>query len=161
MKPRVKYDGKIDSLIIDAGKSVKIEVSSSVEDCLVGDFGCSERKDVVGVELLGAAKLLGQFSAGTGWGLAVSDPKESASAMSPLKAEYSADTDILTVSAGRTVELSQQIAAGFFAYLGYAREGRSKNYSVVGFELHNASECLAPWFKLNRALLSGPDSQSD
>ena len=161
MKPRVKYDGKVDSLTIDAGKSISIEVSSSVEDCLVGDFGSDEGRDVVGIELLGAAKLLRQFCSSGNWGGEVFDSKKAATAMAPLKPEYSADADILTVSAGRAVEQSHEVGTGFVAHLGYAREGLSDKYSVVGFELHNASECLAPWFKLNRAPLSGADGQAD
>lgn len=74
--------------------------------------------------------------------------------MAPLRADYDKSADILTISTGRAAERSLEVGTGFVAHLGYANKAYIKKYSVAGFELHNASECLAPYFKLNRAPLT-------
>ena len=115
---------------------------------VVGDFSSENGTDVVGIELLAAAKLLAQFCA-----VNESDALDSwkaASNMAPLRADFDKSADILTISTGRTAERSLEVGTGFVAHLGYANKAYIKKYSVVGFELHNASECLAPYFKLNR-----------
>ena len=81
--------------------------------------------------------------------------------MAPLKAEYNRAEDILTISAGLTVYQSFYGGHGFIAHLGYQNDPYIRKYSVVGFELHNASECLAPYFKLNRAPLSAAGGDCD
>ena len=152
MRPAIKYDARVDSLTIDARDGVRIAMSSCVEDCLVGDFSSENGTDVVGIELLAAAKLLAQFCA-----VNESDALDSwkaASDMAPLRADFDKSADILTISTGRTAERSLEVGTGFVAHLGYANKAYIKKYSVVGFELHNASECLAPYFKLNRAPLT-------
>ncbi len=72
------------------------------------------------------------------------DSLKAASDMAPLRADYDKSADILTISTGRAAERSHDVGTGFVAHLGYANKAYIKKYSVVGFELHNASECLAP-----------------
>ncbi len=57
----VKYDAEVDALTIRTGHV--IQTSSSIEDdeILIVDFGKEDGFDVVGFELLGAAKLLAPF----------------------------------------------------------------------------------------------------
>ena len=153
MRPAVKYDVMVDSLTIDARDDIRIAVSSCVEDCLVGDFGTENDTDVVGIELLAAGKLLAQFCA-VSESDALNNSRKAASDMAPLRADYDKSADILTISTGRIIELSFQVETGFIAHLGYANKTYANKYSVVGFELHNASECLAPHFKLNRVPLT-------
>lgn len=159
MRPVVKYDARVDSLTIDAGDDIHIAVSSCVEDCLVGDFGSESRTDVVGIELLAARKLLAQFCA-----VNESEARKSrsaASAMAPLKADYNGVDDILTISAGPAAERLFKVSDGFVAHLGFSNKAYIDKYSVVGFELHDASERLAPWFRLNRAPLSAAGGDGD
>ena len=125
----------------------------------MGDFSVESGGGVAGIELLAAGKLLSQYCAGTA--IDTDKSSKSASEMAPLKVEYDKGQDILTVSTGRSIELSSEVVQGFIAHLGYATKNRSKKYSVVGFELHNASVCLNPWFKLNRAPLATSGDDSD
>ena len=159
MKPTVRYDAKADSLTIDSGEDVRIAVSSSVEDCLVGDFGGDSETDVVGIELLAAGKLLAQYCAATE--VDANNSMQVASAMAPLKVEYDKGRDVLTVSTGRSVELLSVVGPGLIAHLGFEKKSSFKKYSVVGFVLHDASEFLSPWFELNRTPLAASGRDSD
>ena len=45
--------------------------------------------------------------------------------------------------------------------MGFEDRSNREAYDLVGFELHNASEYLAPYFKLNRSPLATAEEQSD
>ena len=61
MTLQVRYDAEVDILTVWTGH--KIATSSTVEDSesLIVDFGAEDGFDVVGFELLGAAKLLAPY----------------------------------------------------------------------------------------------------
>ncbi len=63
MTLQVRYDPEVDILTVWNGQ--QIATSSTVEDSesLIVDFGAEDGSDVVGFELLGAAKLLAPFFA--------------------------------------------------------------------------------------------------
>ena len=68
MPLKVRYDPEVDILTIWTGR--QIATSSTVEESesLIVDFGNEDGFDVVGIELLGAAKLLAPFFEITGAG---------------------------------------------------------------------------------------------
>jgi uncharacterized protein YuzE len=66
MTLQVRYDAEVDILTVWTGQ--QIATSSTVEDSesLIVDFGAEDGLDVVGFELLGAAKLLAPYFSAIG-----------------------------------------------------------------------------------------------
>ena len=154
---QVNYDKEVDALVLYTGSS--IVTSSSVEDCLIADFGSEDGFDVVGIEFLAFGKLMAPLCQSADSD--VLKARENVSIMAPLKADYDRDGDILIVKSGRPVEFPYEVESGLTVLMGYENSLHTDRYSVVGFELHNASECLAPYFKLNRLPLAASDEDSD
>ena len=157
MDLRVRYDEEVDILTVDTG--LEIAVSSGVDFGLIADFGSEEGCDVVGIELMSARKLIAPFCAVNSAGLLSSQDAETS--IKTLKTNYDVKSDILSVRSTRKAEFSLEVCDGLLVFMGYEDEAYKDRYDMVGFELHNASECLAPWFKLNRNPLSSADSQSN
>ena len=161
MKAKVRYDKEVDIMTIDTAPDIRVAVSSSAEDGLVADYGSEEAFDLVGIEFWAAGKHLAQFCA-----LTESDVREAQRGASRfhVKAAYDLEADILTVKSRYEVAETVEAGGGIVAYFGYwdsSCEPCEKCYDFVGFELHNASECLAPYFKLNRAPLSAAGGDCD
>ena len=153
MKATVRYDKEADIMAIDTAPDIRIAVSSDVEEGLVADYGSRERHDLVGIEFWSAGKHLAQFCA-----LNEADVREAQKEVSRfhVNAAYDAEADILVVKGRYRVAKKVDAGSGIIGYFGYwdsSCEPCEECYDFVGFELHNASECLAPWFKLNRAPL--------
>ena len=155
MKLKVGYDKEVDVLTIGAG--LNIATSASVDFGLIADYGNEEGRDVVGIELLSAGKLIAPFCA-----LNPADRiklQEIAASIKSLKTNYDEETDILTIKTSRDVEFSFSVGENLIAYMGYENAAYQENYDVVGIELRNASKLLSPWFSLNRPeALVGADS---
>ena len=150
MKLKVRYDEEVDILTVDTG--LKIATSSSVDFGLIADYGSEKGYDVVGIELMSARKLIAPFcTVNSKDFLAL---QEVASKIKTLKAEYDVEADILRISTTREVEFPYKVGDGLIAFMGFEDARYQDSYDVVGIELHNASECLAPYFKLNRAPLT-------
>ena len=157
MKLKVRYDQEVDILTISTG--LKIATSSSVEFGLIADYGSEDGYDVVGIELMSAGKLIAPFCA--------INPVDSfrlqeiAAKIKSLKTNYDKDADILTINTNRGVEFSFAVGDVLIAYMGYDDSLYTDCYDVVGVELRNASECLSPWFKLNRAPMTAAGGGAD
>ena len=144
----VRYDKEVDIMVIDTKPKISIADSSSVDFGLVADFGSEAGYDVVGIELHSAGKLLAPFCASTS---ADAFRAQKAAAKFSIKYEYDQETDILSIKTGYDPVSSSDCGGGLIAHFGYwDPSGAADSYDVVGIELHNASECLSPWFKLNR-----------
>ncbi len=161
MKAIVRYDQEVDIMVIDTEPDIRIAVSSSVVDGLVADYGSEDDFDVVGIEFWAAGKHLAPFCAPSE--VKAVEAREAASEFY-MKADYDKEADILTVKGKYEIAESRDAGSGIVTYFGYwdsACQPCQECYDLVGFELHNASECLAPWFRLNRAPLEaacgGPD----
>ena len=155
----VRYDQDADIMTIDTGPKVSIAVSSSVDFALVADFGSESGYDVVGIELHSVGKLLAPFCALTS---ADAIRAEQAAAKFSIKYGYDHETDILSIKTGYDLVAASDCGGGLIAHFGYWDPAcAADSYDVVGVEIRNASECLSPWFKLNRAPLPmagrGPD----
>jgi uncharacterized protein YuzE len=148
-KLTVRYDNLVDSMTIDAAPDIRIATSSSVDHCLIADYGSEDGYDVIGIELLAVGKLLAPFCASNK--IDALKAQKVAATMAPLQADYDKEADTLTIQSGRDVEFKSDVGEGLIAYLGYEDYVYHDRYDVVGIELHNASQCLAPWFRLNRA----------
>ncbi len=154
MKATVRYDRKVDIMAIDTAPDIRAAVSSSAEDGLVADYGSEGGFDLVGIEFWAAGKHLAQFCA--------SNEAEAVAAQGEasrfqVSAAYDKKADILTVKSRYEVAETVEAGGGIVAYFGYwdsSCEPCKQCYDFVGFELHNASECLAPYFKLNRVPLT-------
>ena len=147
----VRYDKEADIMVIDTKPEISIAVSSSIDFGLVADFGSEAGCDVVGIELHSAGKLLVPFCALTGDDALRA---QKAAAKFSIKYGYDQETDILSIKTGYNPVSASDCGGGLIAHFGYwDPSGAADSYDVVGVELHNASECLLPWFKLNRAPL--------
>ena len=161
MKATVKYDKEVDILSLDTAPDIRVGVSSSVEDGLVADYKSEDGFDVVGIEFWAAAKHLAPFCAITEAD-AMQAQKEAAKFHS--RAHYDKDADVLAVTSRFEISDKVDAGSGIIAYFGYwntSCKPCNECYDLVGFELHNASECLAPYFKLNRAPLAAIGGSSD
>lgn len=145
---RVEYDSEVDILTFDTG--LQTAISSSIDFGLIADYGSEEGYDVVGIELMSAGELIAPFCASDLAGSHKS--REAASKIKSLKIAYDKEADILTINTTRDIEFSFDAGDGLIAYMGYENNAYRDAYDVVGIELHNASELLAPWFRLNRHL---------
>ena len=154
---QVRYDKEVDALVLYSGS--RIVTSSSVEDCLIADYGSEDGFDVVGIEFLAFSKLVAHLCDPRGY--SYREAEKYASTLAPLKADYDREKDVLTVKSGHPVEFPYKVESSLIVHMGYEDSLYTERYSVVGFELHNASECLAPYFKLNRAPLAATGSSSD
>ena len=149
----VRYDKEVDIMVIDTAPNIRIADSSSVDFGLVADFGSEDGYDVVGVELHSAGKLLAPFCALTG-----DDALRAQMAVAKFSIKYGYDkeTDVLSIKTGYDPVSSSDCGGGLIAHFGYWDPAcAADSYDVVEVELRNASECLAPYFKLNRAPLPG------
>lgn len=154
----VRYDEEVDIITVDTAPDIRIGVSSSVVDGLIADYKSEATRELVGIEFWAAHKHLAPFCAST--------EKEAAEARRAaqafvVKTDYDREKDILTVSTSHEVSKKVDSGAGIIAYFGYwdsSCEPCEKCSDLVGFELHNASECLAPYFRLNRDPLDADDS---
>ena len=154
----VRYDTEVDIMTIRVAPGVPIAVSSSLDFGLIADFGSEDGFDVVGVELPSAGKLLAPFCA--------SNEKDAVKAeiiasRFSIKYRYDKTSDVLAVQTGYPSVSVSDVGGGLVAHFGYFDPAYEDAYDVVGIELHNASECLAPWFKLNRAPLAVSGGDSD
>ena len=157
----VRYDEEVDIMTIDTAPDVRIGVSSSVEDGLIADYRSEVARELVGIEFWAARKHLAPFCALTE--REASEARRAAHAFA-VKTDYDREKDILTVRTGHVVSKKVDSGAGIIAYFGYwdsSCEPCEKCSDLVGFELHNASEYLAPYFKLNRSPLATAEEQSD
>ena len=145
---RVRYDSEVDILALGIGR--KTATSSSIDFGLIADYGNEEGHDVVGIELMSAGKLIAPFCALELAGFR--ELQEVASNVKSLKTAYDEEADILTINTTRDIEFLFDVGGGLIAYMGYENNACRDAYDVVGLELHNASELLAPWFRLNRRL---------
>ena len=147
----VRYDKEADIMVIDTKPKISIADSSSVDFGLVADYGSEDGYDVVGIELHSVGKLLTPFCAST---VADAFRAQKAAAKFSIKYEYDQKMDILSIKTGYDPVSASDCGGGLIAHFGYCDpSGVADSYDVVGVELHNASECLSPWFKLNRAPL--------
>ena len=158
MSLTVRYDGEVDIMTIRLAPIAHIAVSSSIDFGLIADFGSEDGFDVVGVELPSAGKLLAPFCASN-----EKDAVKAESIASKFSIKYCYDkvSDILTVQTGYPSVSKSEVGSGLVAHFGYYDPACEDTYDMVGFELHNASECLAPWFKLNRASLATGGGDGD
>ena len=151
MRATVRYDEEVDIMTIDTAPDIRIAVSSSAEDGLVADYATEGGFDVVGSEFWAAGKHPAPFCASTE--TADAEARKSA-AISHVKNDYDRESDTLTVTSRYEVADTADVGSGVIANFGYwatlARPCKDC-YDFVGFELYNASVCLAPYFKLNRA----------
>lgn len=155
----VRYDQEVDIMAINIEPQIKIAVSSSVDFGLVADFGSEDGYDVVGVELHSAGKLLAPFCALTN---ADAIQAQKAVAKFSIKYGYDQETDILSIKTGYDPVSSSDCGGGLIAHFGYWDPAcAADSYDVVGIELRRASECLAPYFKLNRASLPAVGGDAD
>ncbi len=153
MKATVRYDKEVDIMAIDTAPDIRIAVSSSVEDGLVADYGSEDGFDVVGIEFWAAGKHLAPFCA-----LSEAEAVEARKAASKfsVKADYDKEFDTLKVTSRYEVAECSDVGGGITVFFGYWDDSCNpckECCDMVGFELHNASECLAPYFQLNRAPL--------
>ena len=149
----VRYDQEADIMTIDTAPNIRIAVSSSVDFGLVADFGSEDGYDVVGVEIHSVGKLLAPFCALTN---ADAIRAQKAVAKFSIKYGYDKEADVLSIKTGYDPVSSSDCGGGLIAHFGYWDPTcAADSYDVVGIELRNASECLGPWFILNRSPLPG------
>lgn len=155
----VRYDREVDIMTIDTAPDIRIKVSSSPEDGLVVDYGSEDRRDVVGIEIHAVRESLGPFCA-LSRDEAV-QAQEKSNSTPGVRFSYDKEMDILVIKSNHKTVSRSDVGGGLIAHFGYWDPSYEKSYTVVGIELHNASECLAPYFKLNRAPLTVSDGGSD
>ena len=158
MKLAIRYDKEADIMTIDTANGIQIADSSSVEFGLVADFGSEDGMDVVGIEIHAVSQHLAPFCALTE---AEAVKAQKAVTKFNIKYGYDKEADILTIHTQRDIVSSSNVGGGLVAYFGYDDVRYEDTYDVVGVALHNASECLAPHFKLNRAPLAVAGGGSD
>ena len=157
MDLRVGYDEEVDILRLYTG--VNIAVSSSIDFGLVADYGSEDGYDVVGIELMSAKNLIAPLCAGSSKDLL--GLREIESKGSSWTSEYDPEADVLRIGTAREVEFPYRVSDALIAHMGFEDRSNREAYDLVGFELHNASEYLAPYFKLNRSPLATAEEQSD
>ena len=151
----------MDIINLYTAPEIRIGVSSSVEDGLVADYASERSHELVGIEFWAAGKHLAPFCVTNEADVAKAEMEAS---KFPSKASYDRELDVLTFASKYEVAAKISAGGGIVAYFGYCDascEPCEDCYDLVGFELHNASECLAPWFELNRGPFSAADRQSD
>jgi uncharacterized protein YuzE len=155
----VRYDREVDIMTIDTAPDIRIAVSSSAEDGLVVDYGSEGGYDVVGIEIHAAKESLAPFCA-----LSETEAiraQEKADSTPGVKFSYDKKADVLIIKSKYDIVSTSEVGGGLKAHFGNWDPTYEKSYTVVGIELHNASECLAPYFKLNRAPLSAAGGDCD
>ena len=155
----VRYDREVDIMTIDTAPDVRITVSSSPEDGLVVEYGSEDRWDVVGIEIHAVIESLAPFCALSQ--AEAARAQEKSDATPGVRFSYDKEMDILAIKSKHKTVSTSDVGSGLIAHFGYWDPSYEKSYTVVGIELHNASERLAPWFKLNRAPLAVSDGGCD
>ena len=155
----VRYDKEVDIMTIDTAPDIRIAVSSSAEDGLVVDYGSEGGYDVVGIEIHAVNESLAPFCALNETEAA--QAQEKSDSTPGVRFSYDKNGDILSIKSKYEVVSTSEVGGGLIAHFGYWDPSYEKSYGVVGIELHNASECLAPYFKLHRGPLAAAGRNSD
>ncbi len=155
----VKYDREVDIMTIDTAPDIRIAVSSSAEDGLVVDYGSEGGYDVVGIEIHAVKENLAPYCA-----LSEAEnirAQEKADSTAGVRFSYDKKSDVLLIIGKYDIVSTSDLGGGLKAHFGYWDPSYEKSYTVVGIELHNASDRLAPWFQLNRAPLAASGRDPD